>query len=148
VLVDGRPIQGPGPDRAVLFQEPALFPWLSVRANVEFALRLAGVVPDERRDRAMRWLATVGLARSGSGPPHARAAGMRRRAARARARACEPPVLLADEPFGSLDAQARELLQEQLGDAWSAERERMTVLFVTHNVREAALLADRVLVMT
>ena len=148
VLVDGRPIDGPGPDRAVLFQEPALFPWLSVLANVEFALRLAGSDATERSDRAMRWLSTVGLANWASSQPHELSAGMRQRAALARALACEPPVLLADEPFGSLDAQARELLQEQLNDAWSAERDRMTVLFVTHNVREAAILADRVLVMT
>jgi len=148
VLVDGRPVAGPGPDRAMLFQEPALFPWLSVVGNVEFALRLAGVATGERRDRAMRWLSTVGLTNWASSQPHELSAGMRQRAALARALACEPPVLLADEPFGSLDAQARELLQEQLNDAWSAERNRMTVLFVTHNVREAALLADRVLVMT
>jgi NitT/TauT family transport system ATP-binding protein len=148
VLVDGRPVAGPGPDRAMLFQEPALFPWLSVVGNVEFALRLAGVGAAERRDRAMRWLSTVGLTNWASSQPHELSAGMRQRAALARALACEPPVLLADEPFGSLDAQARELLQEQLNDAWSAERDRMTVLFVTHNVREAALLADRVLVMT
>jgi NitT/TauT family transport system ATP-binding protein len=147
-LIDGRPIDGPGPDRTVLFQEPALFPWLSVAGNVELALKLVGVPQDERRDRARGWLENVHMGRFADAQPHELSAGMRQRAALARALACEPQVLLADEPFGSLDAQARELLQGELQQAWSARREPMTLLFVTHNVREAALLADRVLVMS
>lgn len=147
-LIDGRPIDGPGPDRSVLFQEPALFPWLSVAGNVELALKLVGVPQDERRDRARGWLENVHMGRFADAQPHELSAGMRQRAALARALACEPQVLLADEPFGSLDAQARELLQGELQQAWSARREPMTLLFVTHNVREAALLADRVLVMS
>jgi NitT/TauT family transport system ATP-binding protein len=147
-LIDGRPIEGPGPDRTVLFQEPALFPWLSVAGNVELALKLVGVPQDERRDRARGWLENVHMGRFADAQPHELSAGMRQRAALARALACEPQVLLADEPFGSLDAQARELLQGELQQAWSARREPMTLLFVTHNVREAALLADRVLVMS
>jgi NitT/TauT family transport system ATP-binding protein len=147
-FVDGRPIAGPGPDRAVLFQEPALFPWLSVAANVELALKLLGVPSAERRDRARSWLATVGLARFAEAQPHELSAGMRQRAALARALAADPDVLLGDEPFGQLDAQARELLQDEVQRAWVASEGRKTFVFVTHNVREAALLADRVLVMS
>jgi len=148
-LVDGRPIPGPGPDRAVLFQEPALFPWLSVRANVELALRLIGVTPvAERERRAAIWLANVGLSSAADVQPHELSAGMRQRAALARALACEPEVVLGDEPFGSLDAQARELLQGEVQRAWSRSEGQTTFLFVTHNVREAVLLADRVLVMS
>jgi NitT/TauT family transport system ATP-binding protein len=147
-LIDGRPIDRPGPDRTVLFQEPALFPWLSVAGNVELALKLVGVPEPERRERARTWLENVHMGRFVDVQPHELSAGMRQRAALARALACEPDVLLADEPFGSLDAQARELLQNELQQAWSARREPMTLLFVTHNVREAALLADRVLVLS
>jgi NitT/TauT family transport system ATP-binding protein len=147
-FVDGRPIEGPGPDRAVLFQEPALFPWLSVRGNVELALELLGVTLSERRDRAARWLANVNLERFADAQPHELSAGMRQRAALARAMAADPDVLLGDEPFGALDAQARELLQDEVQQAWVASEGRRTFLFVTHNVREAVLLADRVLVMS
>jgi NitT/TauT family transport system ATP-binding protein len=147
-FVDGAPIDGPGPDRAMLFQEPALFPWLSVTANVELALELVGVPPTERRDRARWWLTVVGLARFGDAHPHELSAGMRQRAALARALAADPEVLLGDEPFGQLDAQARELLQDEVQRAWVASEGRKTFVFVTHNVREAALLADRVLVMS
>jgi NitT/TauT family transport system ATP-binding protein len=148
-LLDGRPIPGPGPDRAVLFQEPALFPWLSVLANIELALRLIDVPAAQRRDRAMHWLSSVGLDRYAQAQPHELSAGMRQRAQLARALACDPDVVLGDEPFGALDAQARELLQDEVQRVW-VEREGgpKTFLFVTHNVREAALLADRVLVMS
>ena len=117
-LLDGRPIAGPGPDRAVLFQEPALFPWLSVVGNVEFALRFVGVAPADRRARAMHWLENVRLAGLADAQPHELSAGQRQRAALARALACDPDVLLADEPFGALDAQARELLQNELQRVW------------------------------
>jgi NitT/TauT family transport system ATP-binding protein len=147
-LLDGRPITAPGPDRAVLFQEPALFPWLSVAGNVELALRLVGVPQGERRDRAMRWLDNVHLGGAADAQPHELSAGMRQRAALARALAAEPDVLLGDEPFGSLDAQARELLQDEVQRVWAEREGRTTFVFVTHNVREAALLADRVLVMS
>jgi NitT/TauT family transport system ATP-binding protein len=147
-LLDGRPIPGPGPDRAVLFQEPALFPWLSVRGNVELALRLVGLSPPERRELAERWLRTVHLDRYADVQPHELSAGMRQRAALARALATDPDVLLGDEPYGQLDAQARELLQNEVQRVWVGSKGRKTFLFVTHNVREAALLADRVLVMS
>ncbi len=147
-LLDGKPIPGPGPDRAVLFQEPALFPWLSVVANVEFALKHVGVAPDERRTRAMSWLENVHLTGNANAQPHELSAGMRQRAVLARALACDPDVLLGDEPFGALDAQARELLQNEVQRVWVESEGRKTFVFVTHNVREAALLADRVLVMT
>jgi len=147
-LVEGRPIVGPGPDRAVLFQEPALFPWLSVRENVELAMELVGVPTADRRPRAVERLAQVGLAGFTEAQPHELSAGMRQRAALARALATEPAVVLGDEPFGALDAQARELLQNEVQRAWARSDGHQTFLFVTHNVREAALLADRVLVMS
>jgi NitT/TauT family transport system ATP-binding protein len=147
-LLDGRPIAGPGPDRAVLFQEPALFPWLSVRGNVELGLELIGVPASERRDVAQRWLANVHLERWADAQPHELSAGMRQRVALARALAADPDVLLGDEPFGALDAQARELLQREVQRVWVESENRKTFLFVTHNVREATLLADRVLVMS
>ena len=148
VLLDGRPIAGPGPDRAVLFQEPALFPWLTVAGNVELALKLTGVPGDQRPGRARRWLENVGLGRYVDAQPHELSAGMRQRAQLARALATEPDVLLGDEPFGALDAQARELLQDEVQRVWLERGGRKTFVFVTHNVREAALLADRVLVMS
>lgn len=147
-LVDGRPIEGPGPDRAVLFQEPALFPWLSVVANVEFALRFVDVPQADRRGRAMDWLENVRLDHLAHAQPHELSAGQRQRAALARALACDPDVLLADEPFGALDAQARELLQNELQRVWVESDGAKTFVFVTHNVREAAVLSDRVIVMT
>jgi len=147
-LLDGHRITGPGPDRAVLFQEPALFPWLSVRGNVELGLELIGVPAPERRDVAQRWLANVHLERWADAQPHELSAGMRQRVALARALAADPDVLLGDEPFGALDAQARELLQREVQRVWVESESRKTFLFVTHNVREATLLADRVLVMS
>src|SRR5919201_1546249 len=117
-LVNGRPIEGPGPDRAVLFQEPALFPWLSVRGNVELALELVGTAVHERGPLAHRFLLNVGLERWADAQPHELSAGMRQRAALARALAADPDVLLADEPFGALDAQARELLQGEVQRVW------------------------------
>ncbi len=146
ILIDGRPVHGPGPDRAVLFQEPALFPWMSVVANVEFALELIGVPQDERRDRAMHWLKRVHLGRFARAQPHELSGGMRQRAALARALVCQPDVFLADEPFAALDAQTREILQHELQEVWSETRS--TFVFVTHNVREAVFLADRVVLMS
>lgn len=146
ISMDGHPVTGPGPDRAVLFQEPALFPWMSVRANVEYPLQLKGVGVSERTALADRWLERVHLQGFHDAQPHELSPGMRQRAALARALACEPDVLLADEPFGTLDAQSRELLQKELQDVWLETK--TTLVFITHNVREAVFLADRVLVMS
>jgi NitT/TauT family transport system ATP-binding protein len=144
--MDGAPIVRPGPDRAVLFQEPALFPWLSVIENLEFALRMRRVPKAERRHEGMRWLEKVGLAAFANAQPHELSPGMRQRATLARALACQPDVLLADEPFGALDAQSREVLQRELQSVWLETRN--TFVFVTHNVREAVFLADRVVLMS
>lgn len=146
VRIDDDRVAQPGPDRAVLFQEPALFPWMSVRGNVEFALKLRGVAARERVDRAAEVLRTVHLSRFADAQPHELSGGMRQRAALARALACRPEVVLADEPFGALDAQSREFLQHEVQDVW--RETGTTFLFVTHNVREAVFLADRVLVMS
>jgi NitT/TauT family transport system ATP-binding protein len=146
VMVDGHAVREPGPDRAMLFQEPSLFPWMSVVRNVEFALELGGMPKAERRAIASRWLEKVHLSRFAESQPHELSPGMRQRAALARALACQPQVLLADEPFGALDAQAREMLQRELQSVWLETRN--TFLFVTHNVREAVFLADRVVLMS
>jgi NitT/TauT family transport system ATP-binding protein len=146
VVIDDHWVAAPGPDRAILFQEPALFPWLSVVANVEFALELIGVPRADRRERAMEWLRKVHLSQFAHAQPHELSGGMRQRAALARALAAQPAVLLGDEPFGALDAQSREILQGELQQVWTETRK--TFLFVTHNVREAVFLADRVIVMS
>jgi NitT/TauT family transport system ATP-binding protein len=147
-LVDGRPVTGPGPDRALLFQEPALFPWLSVRGNLDLALRLAHVPLRDREGRAGAWLDRMEIEQYADRRPHELSAGMRQRAALARALACDPPILLGDEPFGALDALARERLQDILQRERVERAGRTTFVFATHNVREAVLLADRVLVMS
>jgi sulfonate transport system ATP-binding protein len=131
---------------ALMFQEPALFPWLTVAGNVELALRAAGMPRPERRARAAELLETVHLGGSGGRRPHQLSGGMRQRAALARALAQDADVLLMDEPFGALDAMTRDLLHDEL-DRVCAER-RLTVLFVTHNVREAVRLGDRVVLLS
>lgn len=146
IWINDRPVTRPGPDRAVLFQEPSLFPWMTVLGNVEFALQLVGVPKEERVERAMTWLRKVHLTRFAHAQPHELSGGMRQRAALARALAARPEVLLGDEPFGALDAQSREVLQQELQQVWSEAGN--TFVFVTHNVREAVFLADRVIVMS
>jgi len=146
VLMDGAPIPGPGPDRAVLFQEPSLFPWMSVVENVAFALGFVGTPKRERQEHAMHWLEKVHLDAFANAQPHELSPGMRQRGALARSLACQPDVLLADEPFGALDAQSREVLQRELQSVWLETRN--TFVFVTHNVREAVFLADRVVLMS
>jgi NitT/TauT family transport system ATP-binding protein len=146
VLVDGKPVEAPGSDRIVVFQEGALFPWLDVRGNVEFGLRLAGVARDERRRRAEQMLRLVQLDQFARAHLHELSGGMRQRVALARALVLEPRILLMDEPFAALDAQTRETLQSTLEELW---RERgATVIFITHDVREAAFLADRIAVLS
>jgi NitT/TauT family transport system ATP-binding protein len=145
VLFDGCEVTGPGPERGVVFQDPTLFPWLTVRENVAFGLAAAGLPRTEQRRRADDCLRLVGLAGYDGAHPHELSGGMRQRAALARVLALEPKVLLMDEPFGALDANSRQRLQDELVRLWQAQRR--TVLFVTHNVEEAAYLADRVIVM-
>jgi NitT/TauT family transport system ATP-binding protein len=145
-LVDGQPIAGPGHDRVMIFQEAALFPWLNVRDNVAFGLKVAGVPRGERIAIANRYLERVGLRGFEKAYVHEISGGMKQRVALARALALDPQVLLMDEPFAALDAQTRDLLHTELQDIWVQSGK--TILFVTHNVREALVLGDRVLLMS
>jgi NitT/TauT family transport system ATP-binding protein len=138
VRVDGKP--------ALMFQEAALFPWLTVRDNVALPLRLAGAGKRERRERAEALLDLVHLDGQGDRRPHELSGGMRQRVALARSLACDADVLLMDEPFGALDAMTRDLLHDELERVWATTG--VTVIFVTHNVREAARLGDRILLLT
>jgi NitT/TauT family transport system ATP-binding protein len=146
VSVDAQVVRGPGPERGVVFQQYALFPWLTVRDNVAYGLK-ARRVPRAQRDRVVdSLLARCGLSAFAKHYPEQLSGGMRQRVAIVRAIANEPHVLLLDEPFGALDAQTREVMQEILLDLW--QRFRTSVLFVTHDVEEAVFLSDRVYVMT
>jgi NitT/TauT family transport system ATP-binding protein len=146
ILVDGAPVTGPGLDRGVVFQQYALLPWRDARGNVEFGLEAKGVPRRERRERAAEYLDLVGLAGFGDRYPHELSGGMRQRVAIARSLAFDPGVLLMDEPFAALDAQTRDLLQEELLRIW--ERTGKTVVFITHGIDEAVYLGQRVAVLT
>jgi len=146
VRVDGRVVTGPAPERGVVFQEYALFPWLTVTGNVEFGPRLQARPADERRRTVDRYLDLVGLRAHADKFPAQLSGGMKQRVAIARALANNPAVILMDEPFGALDAQTREVLQDELSKIQRVEHK--TILFVTHSIREAVYLADRVVVMT
>jgi NitT/TauT family transport system ATP-binding protein len=146
VRIDGEPIEGPGRDRGVVFQAYTLFPWLTARENVEFALRHTSIGRDVRRGTAMEYLDLVGLKKFADSYPSQLSGGMKQRVAIARSLSYHPAVLLMDEPFGALDALTRQMMQELLTEVW--ERHRMTVLFVTHDVDEAVYVADQVVVMT
>ena len=145
VHLDGVPVSAPGPERAMVFQEHGLFPWLTAAQNIEFGLKMQGVFKSERRNRVAGALRMTHLSHSGNKYPHQLSGGMRQRVAIARAMVMNPSVLLMDEPFASLDAQTRFLLHEQLQDLWMQTSK--TILFVTHSVAEAVRLADRVIVM-
>lgn len=144
-LVDGKQVDGPSPERGVIFQQYALFPWLTVRQNVEFGLKMSGVAKPERRERAEHFIEMVGLTQFADALPKMLSGGMKQRCAIARAYAVNPSILLMDEPFGALDALTRVKLQEQLLETWS--KEKRTVMFITHDVDEAVILANRVIVM-
>ena len=146
VLLDGRPITGPGPDRGMVFQSYTLFPWLNVIENVGFGLREKGLPQHKRAALASDWCRRVGLSGFERHYPKQLSGGMQQRTAIARALANEPQVLLLDEPFGALDMQTRALMQEMLAGIW--EREKKTVLFVTHDIEEAIFLGRRVVVMS
>jgi len=153
--LDGRPIAGPGAERGVMFQDYALFPWRTVRGNVEFGLVFGpagrGLSAGEREERVSRVIELVGLKGSEGKYPHQLSGGMRQRVALARLMANEPDILLMDEPLAALDAQTRIILQDELLRIWGQDRppeQRRTVVFITHAIDEAVFLADRVVVLS
>ena len=146
VSVNGKPVTGPGPDRGVVYQRIALFPWLTVMQNVEYGPKMRGVPKKERREKAQYYINLVGLQGFENSFPSKLSGGMRQRVGIARAYCNEPKVLFMDEPFGHLDAQTRYLMQEDLMRIW--EKEKRTIVFVTNNIEEAVYLADRIVVLT
>ena len=145
VKVAGAEVKGPGPDRGMVFQQPLLFPWKTVRANIAYGPRMAGRAAPEVAVTTDRLIELVGLTRFADSYPHMLSGGMQQRVAIARALAIEPRVLLMDEPFGALDAQTRIMMQENLLELWA--QVKATVIFVTHDIDEAIFLADRVIIM-
>jgi NitT/TauT family transport system ATP-binding protein len=146
VRVDGKEVSAPGPDRGIVFQHFALFPWKTVRSNILYGLERQGMLKAEREKRAMDFIELVGLAGFEDSYPSQLSGGMKQRTAIARTLAFDPTILLMDEPFGALDAQTRGLMQRELLAIW--QRTPKTVIFVTHDVQEAVYLADRVAVMS
>jgi NitT/TauT family transport system ATP-binding protein len=146
VTLDGEPVKGPGPERGVVFQQYSLFPWLTVRKNVEFGLRMQGVPASKRETTARTLLGLAGLLQFESHYPDQLSGGMKQRVGIVRALATSPQVLLMDEPFGALDAQTRVVMQEILTNMW--QKLRISVLFVTHDIDESIFLSDRIYVMT
>ncbi|WP_067664559.1 ABC transporter ATP-binding protein [Nocardia miyunensis] len=146
LLLDGRPITGPGLDRGIVFQQYALLPWRTARGNIEFGLEAKGIRRRERRSIAEHYLELVGLNGFGDRYPHELSGGMKQRVAIARSLAFDPEVLLMDEPFAALDAQTRETLQDELLRIWRSTGK--TILFITHGIDEAVYLGQRVAVLT
>ncbi len=146
IRLDGKPVDGPGPDRGIVFQHFALFPWKTVMGNVEYGLVEKGMRKAERREIARHYIDMVKLTGFEDVFPNRLSGGMQQRVALARMLACDPDILLMDEPFGALDAQTRTILQEELLDIW--RKHTKTVVFVTHDVREAVFLSEKVIVMT
>jgi NitT/TauT family transport system ATP-binding protein len=145
VLVDGVPVIGPGADRGMVFQAYTLFPWLSVRENIQFGLKLKGIPLTIRRKMADRFIELIKLEKFANAFPNQLSGGMKQRVAIARALAANPKVLLMDEPFGALDAQTKMDMQEMLRDIWRAEQ--TTVVFITHDIDEAIYLSQRIVLM-
>jgi NitT/TauT family transport system ATP-binding protein len=146
IEVGGKAVTGPGTDRGVVFQEYALFPWLTVTQNIRYGLEMTGVARREREETVRRLVRTIGLEGFEHRFPRELSGGMKQRVAIARTLAYDPNILLLDEPFGALDAQTRETMQDELLRLWQATRK--TVVMVTHDVNEAVYLSDRVLVMS
>ncbi len=146
IVLDGRPVSGTSPDRLMVFQEGALFPWLTVIDNVEFGLKIAGVPKEKRRERAIHYLRLMQLEKFADSYIYQLSIGMRQRVAIARALVMDPEILLMDEPFAALDAQTRDLLLVELQLLW--QKTRKTILFVTHTIGESVCLGDRVVVFT
>jgi NitT/TauT family transport system ATP-binding protein len=146
IAINGKAVSGPGPERAVVFQDYALFPWMTVRDNIEFGLEARKLPVGDRREISSRLLKVVGLSDFAERFPHQLSGGMKQRVSLARALAVDPSLLLMDEPFGALDAQTRQLLQDELLRIWREYRK--TVVFVTHSIEEAIYLSDRIAVMT
>lgn len=148
VRLDGTVVTGPGPDRGVCFQDYALFPWMSVLDNVAFGLKAAGVPRAERELRARQLIDRVNLTGFESRYPHELSGGMRQRCALARVLANDPRILLMDEPMAALDAQTRQIMQDDLLRVWGEGARRKTIVYVTHSIEEAVYLSDRILVMS
>ena len=146
VEVSGKKVSKPGPDRGVVYQRMALFPWLTVMGNVEYGPKVQGMTKKERREKASHYIDLVGLKGFENSYPNQLSGGMQQRVGIARAYCNEPDVLFMDEPFGHLDAQTRYLMQEDLMKIW--EKEKRTIVFVTNNIEEALYLADRIIVLT
>src|SRR5712691_10426629 len=145
VLLEGKPVTGPGRDRGMVFQSYTLFPWLTVKKNVMFGLEVNDHGADEAERQALQWLALIGLEKFADAYPHQLSGGMKQRVAIARALANQPRILLMDEPFGALDAQTRMNMQSCLQQIW--QNVNVTIVFITHDLDEAILLADRIIVL-
>lgn len=146
VEIDGKIVDGPSPKMTMVFQEYSLYPWRTIAENVGFGLEMMGVEKEERNKLVSERLADVGLSEFGNSYPHELSGGMRQRAAVARALASDPAVMLMDEPFGALDAQTRNKMQNELLRLW--ESTKKTILFVTHSVDEAVYMSDRIVILT
>jgi NitT/TauT family transport system ATP-binding protein len=146
VLLEGKPVAGPGSDRGMVFQGYTLFPWLTVKNNVKFGLEINGHGPVECERQALQWLQLVGLEKFAGAYPHQLSGGMKQRVAIVRALATQPRILLMDEPFGALDAQTRCRMQAHLLEIW--KKIDITIVFITHDLEEAIFLADRILVLS
>ena len=146
ITVDGQPVIGPGIDRGMVFQSYTLYPWMTVQENVEFGLKLQGIAARQRREEASRYLDVVGLAQFARSLPKELSGGMKQRVAIARALANHPKILLMDEPFGALDVQTKETMQEFLLELWA--RLGISILMITHDVSEAVFLSERIYVMS